>query len=92
MAELTTKPGWAGYTRTIQVEATNGITVTYGEQPSGDVVIESLTLDGPAQRTFHPAWLLTTTQETATALREELDVGAIQSLDDALHHETNPTS
>jgi hypothetical protein len=92
MAEITTKPGWAGYTRTIQVEATNGITITDGEQPSGGVVIESLTLDGPAQRTFHPAWLLTTPQETATTLREELDVGAIQSLDDALHHNTNTTS
>jgi hypothetical protein len=92
MAEITTTPGWSGYIRTIHVEATNGITVTYGEQPSGDVVIESMTLDGADQQPFHPAWLLSTTQETAAALQEEMDVGAIQSFEDALHPNTNTTS
>jgi hypothetical protein len=90
MARITTT-GWAGYTRTIQVEATNGTVVTYGETATGEVVIDSMTLDGPEQRTFHPAWLLTTTQETAAALRDKMDVGAIQSLDDAIHHNSETT-
>ena len=89
MVQITTKPGWAGYVRTIAVEATNGTVVNYGENPTGDVVIESITLDADL-REFHPAWLRTTTQKTAAALREEMDVGAIQSFDDALtqHPET----
>jgi hypothetical protein len=84
MAQITTKPRWAGYTRTIEVEVTNGTVVNYGENPTGDVVIESITLD-PDLREFHPAWLCTTTQQTAAALREEIDVGTIQSFDDAIH-------
>jgi hypothetical protein len=87
MVQITTKPGWAGYTRTIEVKATNGIIINYGENPTGDVVIESITLDADL-REFHPAWLRTTTQETAAALREEMEVGAIQSLEDAIHDTT----
>jgi hypothetical protein len=91
MAQITTKPSWAGYTRTIAVEASNGIVVNYGENPTGDVVIESISLDADL-REFHPAWLRTTTQKTAAALREEMDVGAIQSFDDAIDPDTDTTA